>query len=131
MESDQRLGEPARASDLLYNGRRKDKVKSYDDIVREVEEVKDTERELEGLVPVWARVSPNAGSVYSTRYSNEELSLILEAAKKRGLTGSAFIRAAALAAAAGELDLGSAEKAATLQQVRAKARDLVETVNRL
>lgn len=99
-------------------------AKRYDALIAEG-------REGEGLVPVKARTGKAADVVYSTRYSRDEIALIREAAAKKGIPPTAFIRAAALAAAAGQLDLDSAGKAGTLTEVQAKVRELMETVERL
>ena len=106
-------------------------MKSYEDMVREVESVKDTEAELEGLVPVRARVSPNLGVVYSLRLSRDEMNRISEAASKRGKKISEFLRMAALAAAEEDSNLGQEERASVLQSAREKAQDLAETLNQL
>jgi len=105
--------------------------KTREEWAQHFEDLKAQGRELEGLVPVAARVAKNPDTVYSTRYSKQEIALIRDAARKRGLTASAFIRSAALAAAAGELDLAAGDKAAALGEVREKARDLAAAVERL
>ena len=106
-------------------------MKSYDDIVREAEAVKDTEAEFDGLVPVKARVTANPGVVYSLRLSRDEMDRISNAASRQGITSAAFLRRAALAAADGELAVESADKAVALQEVREKTRELAEAVSRL
>lgn len=106
-------------------------MKTYDDIVRESEEFKDTEREIEGLVPIKARISSNPGVVYSLRLTRDEMSRISEAASQRGLKVSVFLRMAALAAADSEIRPNDAERAIILQEVREKVRDLAEAVSRL
>ncbi len=106
-------------------------AKTYAEMAEEAEEVKDTERELEGLVPVKARVAKNPRAVYSVRLSFEELSRIEKAAKQRGLSISEFMRQASLAAANGEQDLAAGEQAAAVLAVREKARDLYNAVEKL
>jgi hypothetical protein len=88
-------------------------------------------RELEGLVPVKARVAKNPRAVYSVRLSFAELSEIESAAKKHGLSISEFMRQASLAAASGEQDLAAGERASTVHAVREKARELYEAVEKL
>lgn len=102
-----------------------------ENIARQFDELTAEGKELEDLVEVEASVSRSPGSVYSTRYSREEIALVRDAARKRGMTTSSFIRKAALAAAAGDLDLTAAKIAETLQEIKAKARDLAETAGRL
>ncbi len=106
-------------------------MKSYKDMVREAEEYKDTERELEGLVPVKARVAKNPRAVYSVRLSFPELGEISQAAKQREMTVSDFMRQAALSAAQGYLGLDAGRKEAVLLAVREKARELYEAVGEL
>ena len=106
-------------------------MKSYDDLVREAESVKDTEAELEGLVPVKARVAANPGVVYSLRLSRDEMDRISDAAARQGVSVAAFLRMAALAAVEGQVGSESAERAVTLQEVRERARELAEAVSRL
>ncbi|MPZ48378.1 MAG: hypothetical protein GEU75_03540 [Dehalococcoidia bacterium] len=104
---------------------------STDDIARRYDKMIEEKTEGESLVSIKARVKKNADVVYSTRYSKDEIALIRKAAQKRGLPPSAFIRTAALAAAAGELDLAAARKVAVVQEVQAKARDLAEAASKL
>lgn len=105
--------------------------KSYEEIVREAEAVKDTEQEVEGLVPVKARVSKSVRAVYSVRMSSPELTEVSRAARQRGLTVSDFMRQASLAAAHGELGLEAGRQEAALMAVREKARELYEAVEDL
>ncbi len=88
-------------------------------------------KELEGLVPVKARVSRDPRSVYSVRLRFEELDEIAKAAKERGVTISEFMRLASLSAARGYVDLRAGEQAQALQAVREKARELYEAVEKL
>ena len=105
--------------------------KSPEEWVKYFDDLKAQGKELDGLVPVAARTRANPDTVYSTRYSKEAIALIRGAAKKSGLNTSAFIRRAALAAAAGELDLAAGEKAAAVVDVRERARDLAAAVEAL
>src|SRR5687768_18561375 len=106
-------------------------MKNYEDMVREAEEFKDTERELEGLVPVKARVANPVRHVYSVRMSGKELTEIGRAADSRGMTISEFMRQAAMAAVQGDLDLKVGEHRAALLAVRERARELYEAVEKL
>ena len=104
---------------------------STDDIARRYDKMIEEKTEGENLVPVKARVRKTVDVVYSTRYSRDEIGLIREAARKRGVLPSVFIRAAALSAAAGELDITLADQVAVVQDVQAKARDLAEAASKL
>jgi uncharacterized protein (DUF1778 family) len=105
--------------------------KSYEEMVREAEVVKDTEAELEGLVPVKARVAKPVRAVYSVRMSSQELTEISKAAKQRGMTVSDFMRQASLSAAQGALDLEQGRRATALLAVREKAEELYRAVEEL
>lgn len=106
-------------------------AKTREDWVRHFEELKKQGRELEGLVRVPAQVAKDPQTSYTTVYTGEEIKLIYAAAKQQGIPASTFIRNAALAAAAGELDLAAAEKASLLAEMRLKLRDLSEAMDRL
>jgi hypothetical protein len=106
-------------------------MKNYDEMVREAEEFMGTDRELEGLVPVKARVANPVRHVYSVRMSGKELDEISDAAKARGMTTSEFMRKAAMAAVHGELDLNAEEHRAALHAVRERAKELYEAVEKL
>lgn len=97
-------------------------MKSYEEMAKEAEAIKDTPAEGEGLIPVKARVSNSPGSVFSVRLDMEDMANIAEAAKARGMKMGAFIRAAALAVAAGEFDLEPAEQVKAREHVRALAK---------
>jgi uncharacterized protein (DUF1778 family) len=70
-------------------------------------------------------------SVFATPFSSEEISIISRAAKERNTAISEFIRTAALAAAAGQLDLKDADRVVAIQDAQAKARELAEALQRL
>ena len=95
-------------------------MKTRDEMRREAEAIKGTELEIEGLIPVEANVSPNLGIVYSLRFSTDEMTVLREAAKSRGMKLSEFIRDVAMAAAAEEQDQPSPRDKAVQE-----ARDLV------
>jgi uncharacterized protein (DUF1778 family) len=106
-------------------------MKSYEEMAREAESVKDTEAEIEGLVAVKARVAKPVRAVYSVRMSSPELAQISKAAKLQGLTVSDFMRQASLSAAEGALGLESGRQQAMLLAVREKARELYEATEGL
>ena len=105
--------------------------KSYEEMVREAESVKDTEAEIEGLVPVKARVAKPVRAVYSVRMTSQELTEISKAAKQRGMTVSDFMRQASLSAAQGALDLEQGRRATALLAVREKAEELYRAVEEI
>jgi len=104
---------------------------SDDEIAAEFDKRFAEGREMEGLVPVKAKVSKDPRSVFSVRLRFGELSEISKAAETRGMTISEFMRQASLAAARGEVDLRAGERAQTLLAVREKARELYEAVEKL
>jgi hypothetical protein len=95
-------------------------MKTLDEMRREAEAIKGTEQELEGLVPVKMTVSPNLGIVYSLRFSTDEMKVLRDAAKNRGMKLSEFIREGAMALAAEAQDQPTPRDAALRE-----ARDLV------
>ena len=104
---------------------------SDDEIAAEYDQLMAEGKELDGLVPVRARVSKDPRSVYSVRLRFGELSEIIKAAEARGLTTSEFMRQASLSAARGYVDLRAGEQAQALLAVREKARELYEAVEKL
>ena len=95
-------------------------MESLDDARRKAEAVKDTEQELEGLIPVKMTVSPNLGIVYSLRFSSDEMKVLRDAAKNRGMKLSEFIREVSMDAASQAQDRPSPRDKAVRE-----ARDLV------
>lgn len=95
-------------------------MKSRDEMVREAEAIKGTELEVEGLIPVKARISPNLGIVYSLRFTRDEMKSLRDAAEARGVKLSELIREAALEAAARAQD-----KASPREEALREARELV------
>jgi hypothetical protein len=95
--------------------------KTYEDMAAEAEAIKDTPAEGEGLVRVSARVSENLGSVFSVRFDMNDMAKIHAAAQARGMKMGAFIRAAALAVAAGDFDLEPGQQTKAREHVRALA----------
>lgn len=106
-------------------------MKSYEEMAREADELMGTDRELEGLVPVKARVANPVRHVYSVRMSGKELTEIGKAADARGITISEFMRQSAMAAVQGDLDLNAGEQRAALLAVRERAKELYEAVEKL
>lgn len=106
--------------------------KTYEEMAREAEEVKDTEREVEGLVPVRNRSSAReARAVFAVRLSQSEMEIIQAAAREAGRSIGDFIRAAALTVSEGEMKLTTEERAATVAEVRDKIRELEAVAKRL
>jgi hypothetical protein len=95
-------------------------MESLEEARRKAEAVKDTEQEIEGLIPVKMTISPNLGIVYSLRFTADEMSFIRQAAEKRGMKLSEFIREVAMSAAAEAQDQPSPRDKAVQE-----ARDLV------
>ena len=94
------MGKPAGPANMGKGKRWTGMMESREEARRKAEAVKDTEQELEGLVPVKMTVSPNLGIVYSLRFSADEMKVLREAAKTRGIKLSEFIREVAMNAAA-------------------------------
>jgi hypothetical protein len=113
------MGKSACAEDL---GTRKrwTMMKTREEMRREAEAIKGTEQEIEGLVPVKARISPNLGIVYSLRLTEAEMSFIRNAAKRRGIKMSDLVREAAMNAAAEAQD-----KPTPRDEALKEARELV------
>lgn len=95
-------------------------MKTRDEMRREAEAIKGTELEIEGLIPVEAHISPNLGIVYSLRFSTDEMKVLRDAAKNRGIKLSEFIREGAMTLAAEAQDQPSPRDKAVQE-----ARDLV------
>ena len=102
-----------------------------EEIIAEYDKLMAEGRELEGLVPVKARVAKDIRHVFSVRMSAKELTEISEAAAKRGMTVSDFMRQASLAAAQCALGLDAGRQATAVNAVREKARELYEAVEQL
>ena len=99
-----------------------------DDVIRDFDERIESGRDLEGFISVPGRVSKNLSVVYSLRLSPEEFTLFEQAAKARGVPLSDFLRAAAHGAVEGDID---ADRAAALNLVREKVRELNDAVSRV
>jgi hypothetical protein len=95
-------------------------MESREEARRKAEAVKDTEQELEGLVPVKITVSPNLGIVYSLRFTRDEMKLLREAAETRGIKLSELIREGAMNAASQAQD-----KPSPRDEALKEARELV------
>jgi hypothetical protein len=83
---------------------------------------------LEAATPVVARVHKTGSVVYSLRIEPKELDEFYAAARERGISLSEFMRSATRAAIQGNLDL---EKASALGEVKEKARELNQAIERL
>jgi len=105
--------------------------KTDEEIIAEYDKLIAEGREMEGLVPVKARVAKPARAVYSVRMSSQELTQISKGAWKRAMTVSDFMRQASLAAARDELGLEAGRQEAALMAVREKARELYQAMEEL
>jgi len=74
-------------------------MKTDDEIARQYDEAKAQGNELETLVPVRGRAPRKAESIYSLRFTSDEMRVVAAAARAAGLKLSQFIRNAALDAA--------------------------------
>ena len=77
-------------------------MQSYEDMAREMDALKDTDEEIEGLVPVKAKVAKEPRAVFSVRLSGAEMVELSEAATVSKVAIGDFMRTAALAAARGD-----------------------------
>jgi hypothetical protein len=102
-----------------------------EEIIAEFDKLFAEGKEMEGLVPVKARVSKDPRSVFSVRLRFGELTEISNAAKAKGLSISEFMRLASLSAARGQLDLRAGEQRQALMAVREKAEELYDAVQKL
>ena len=84
-------------------------------------------RPLHGFVPIKGTVSKNLTFGTSVRFPPEEFARYTEAARSRGMTLSAFLRAAAEAALGSEDKI---ERIAAIQEARQKAAELQEALDR-
>jgi uncharacterized protein (DUF1778 family) len=100
------------------------------ELAREIDELKDSGRELDGYIPVKARVSETPRAVFSLRLAPGELAEISKAAQERRSSVGDFVRSAALAAARGDIQT---EVSATIHELRSALSRLEEaygTTNR-
>jgi len=97
------------------------------EIIEEHEKAIAEGTELEGYTPIEGVVSKNLTFSTSVRFPPEEFSLYSEAARSRGMTLSAFLRAAAEAALSSETDL---DRIAAIQEARQKASELQAALDR-
>jgi hypothetical protein len=104
--------------------------KTYEEMAAEADAIKDTEAEIDGLVPVSARVAENLTSVFSVRFGPGELAQITKAAEAQGLKVGAFIRAVALAAAQDDLETPR-ERTRVRREAAEHVRALGDLVGRL
>ena len=85
-------------------------------------------RPLDGFVPIEGTVSKNFSFSTSVRFPREEFVRLSEAARSRGMTLSAFLRAAAEAALSSDSDV---ERIAAIQEARQKVSELQATLARV
>ena len=115
-----RLGKPISPANMGKGKRGTGLMESREEARRKAEAVKDTEQEIEGLIPVKVNISPNLGIVYSLRFTPGEMSFLREAAQRRGMKLSEFIREVAMNAAAQAQD-----KPTPRDEALKEARELV------
>jgi hypothetical protein len=120
MAADYRLGKSIREKALGGALEEAGHMSDYAKMVREIEALKDTKGELEGLTPVEATVKSKADTIYSLRFTREEMNRVRAAAAKMGIKVSELIRQGALQAAAAAQEQPSGRDTA----IR-KARELV------
>jgi hypothetical protein len=97
------------------------------EIIRRHEQELAEGRPLDGFMPIKGTVSKNLTFSTSVRFTPEEFSRLSEAARSRGMTLSAFLRAAAEAALNGRSDV---ERIAAIQEARQKVNELQATLAR-
>lgn len=71
-------------------------MESYAEIAKRYDEARARGEELQNLVPVKHRTPRHADSIYSLRFTSDEMLLLASAAKESGMKLSQFIRSAAL-----------------------------------
>lgn len=96
------------------------------ELIKRLEALKDTGRELDGFERVEARTSKSPRAVFSLRIGGDELEEIEAAAIAIDQNIGEFIRQAALLRAR-----EVTEKASVIGEVRTKARELTEALQRL
>lgn len=104
--------------------------KTYKEMALEAEALKDSGREMEGLIPVRVRISKEPRAVFSLRLSRGELARISQAAENKGINVSEFVRLAALAATSGEVDVSAAAREAAFEQALVEFQKALSERNR-
>jgi hypothetical protein len=103
------------------------KRKTSEQIAREWDEAIASGSVDDHLRPVKVKAGKEPRAVVAVRMSASEFKTVTQAAESKALNFSEFMREAALAAAAGKLDLRASE----VRRIKQQVRDLVETVNHL
>jgi uncharacterized protein (DUF1778 family) len=103
------------------------KRKTYEKIAREWDEAIESGVIDEELRPANVKGASAPRAVVAVRMSASEFNTVTQAAESRALNFSEFMRAAALAAATGKLDLRAGE----VQRIKEQVRALAETVDHL
>jgi hypothetical protein len=110
-------------------------METNEEIARRYDAVKARGEELANLAPVQARVPRNADSIYSLRFTSEEMRTLSAAAKASGIKLSQFIRAAALdRAGSNRSDPASpplSSRDRELEKIQARLSDQGERTDRL
>jgi hypothetical protein len=102
--------------------------KSDREMIEEMDAIMDAGTEAEHFAPVPAKASKNLSVTYALRLSPDEYMMFTEAARARNMTLADLMRSATRGALAGEIDV---QKAAALDAVRMKARELAEALKEL
>ena len=97
------------------------KTTTDEEIDRDLGETIAEGRELEGWVPADVKATKSTRAAYGLRLSAEEWRTFTVAAEQRDMTLSEFLRAAAMAAATGSLNL---EQTSALADFRANLRQM-------
>ncbi len=99
---------------------------------REIAEFYESRKgDVEGLVPVKARVSKTPRTVFSLRLDAKELMELLGAAKQRDVTVSAFIRDAATAEARRQRLDGAEDNEAVIEELTGQLGEMNKSLKRL
>src|SRR5439155_14242324 len=104
---------------------------TYEEIAAYYEGLTSRGKEMERLVPVNARVKSEGGTIYSVRFTRQDMDRISKKAAQKGVKISVFIRTAALAAAEEDLKLEAGEKATKLRKAKQQAKALAESLDGL
>jgi hypothetical protein len=102
--------------------------KTKEQLAQELDEKFERGEAMQGLERVDVKVRPNADSIYSMRFTRDEIALLRTVVEEEGIKLSEFIRRAVLDAAERRRK-GGAE--AVVRQVQQQVRELAETVRQL
>jgi hypothetical protein len=105
----------------------------YEQAALEMDALKDTGHELDGLTPITMTVDPNFGITFSVRFTQDEMDTLHAAANATGMKLSEIIRAGALKEARGGSSGAMTARAvkAARKELRAAQRALEKTAEEL